>query len=147
MDAINLRRNDSPKLYFGFTDVYGKPFSPPYSDLTELTYSVYQIMQGRRVPIEGFTNVTIPESCWHAEPGAYPKHVRGVSGSKLAEGYTLELYPFRVDEASGAWISPFTEPATTYQVVVKLVYPMTDEALEGTFKYKRDYVVSIVTGN
>ena len=146
MTIINLRRNDSPKLYFGFTDVYGKPFSPPFSELTELTYSVYQILQSRRVPVDGFINVPIPEACWHAEPDAYPKHIQGVPSSKLAEGYTLELYPFKKDENSDIWISPFTEPNTEYDVVVKLSYPMTDTALDGTNEYKREYVVRVVTG-
>ena len=142
----NLRRNDSPKLYFGLTDVYGKPFSPPFSELTSLTYSVYQILQNRRVPVEGFIDVPIPESCWHAEPDAYPKQSQGVSGSKLAEGYTLEVYPFRKDEKTDEWVSPFTEPCTNYDVVVRISYPMTDAALEGTYDYKREYVVKVTTG-
>ena len=145
--TINLRRNDSPKLYFGFTDVYGKPFSPPFSALTELTYSVYQILQNRRVPIEGFIKIPIPESCWHPEPEAYPKKIQGVPSAKLAEGYTLELYPFKKDETSGAWESPFTEANTSYDVVVRLSYPMTDAALDGTYDYKREYVVRVITGN
>lgn len=143
--TISVNVNDSPKLYFRFKDIYGGDFTPEYYELDRLTYTVYRIENGRAIPVEDFVDVVIPEVCWKSPPAPYPEGIQGLDAEAIAEGYTLELLPYR-DEGNERFVSPFRRDRTTYFVVVSIEYYMDDAALPESATLRRDCVVQVVTG-
>jgi hypothetical protein len=142
--TISVDVNDSPKLYFHFKDIYGDDFAPEFSELDSLTYTVYRILDGQKVPVEDFVDVPIPGHCWRTPPAPFPDAIKGVSDDTINEGYTLELFPYRVGD-DGVLVSPFRWDRTRYLVVVTLEYFLDDAAIDAAL-YRRELAVRVVTG-
>ena len=60
MLSLSIDRNDSPKFYFSFQDIYGNALEIEPEDLVELTYTVSRMVSGTLYPIDGYTDVAIP---------------------------------------------------------------------------------------
>lgn len=143
MLSISIDKNDSPKFYFSFQDIYGEALSIEPEDLVELKYSVSRLSAGRVFPVEGYTNVDIPIDNWKSVPAEYPSNIAGLTSR--SGGYNLELFPYT--EVNGEWESPFSLANTTYYLTATIAYYMTDDALEESALYRRSYSVKVVTGS
>lgn len=143
MLSMAIDRNDSPKFYFSFQDIYGNALEIEPEDLVELTYSVSRMVSGTLYPIDGYTDVAIPIENWRNTPAEYPSKIVGVSSS--AAGYNLELFPYT--NVDGQWKSPFAIKNTTYYLTATIAYYMSDVALQDAALYRRSISVKVTTGS
>lgn len=143
MTSITIDRNDSPKFYFSFQDIYGQALTIDAEDLVELKYSVYRQISGKLYPVEGYVDVAIPSENWKSEPAEYPSNIVGVS--RNGTGYNLELFPYT--NVEGEWESPFSLANATYYLTATIAYYMNDSALTGEALYRRSISVKVATGS
>ena len=143
MLSLSIDRNDSPKFYFSFQDIYGNALAIEREDLVELKYSVSKMVAGRLYPVENYENLDIPIANWKSEPEPYPRNIVGTSAS--GAGYNLELFPY--SNENGEWKSPFSEPNTVYYLAATIAYYMSDPALTDAALFRRSISVKITTGS
>ena len=143
---IYVKPKDSPKIYALVRDIYGDPLGIEATDLIKFTYSVYQVTAGTRYPVEGFVGVDIQPSNYYPETQTYPENIQGLSTIERAEGYNVEVFPYKTGSTtiSGhtVWESPFTEQGV-YELVVDMSYLMNDVALEGTSVINKTFSVQV----
>lgn len=143
MLSLSIDRNDSPKFYFSFQDIYGNALEIEPEDLVELTYTVSRMVRGALYPLEDYTDVPIPTDNWRNSPAEFPAKIVGVSSS--TDGYNLELFPYT--NVDGNWKSPFSITNTTYYLTATIAYYMSDVALQDAALYRRSISVKVTTGS
>lgn len=143
MLSLTIERNDAPKFYFSFQDIYGEALSIAAEDLVELRYTVARMVAGNLYDIEDYVDVDIPRENWRSEPAEYPSNIVGV-GTR-GQGYNLELFPYT--NVGGEWKSPFAITNTVYYLTATIAYYMSDSALTDAALYRRSISVKVTTGS
>lgn len=147
--TITVQSGDSPKIYALVRDIYGNAISLENNAIIAFKYSVYKIVSGVRVAVEGFSEVDIPTTCYHKDTAAYPSNITGLTTSEIQDGYNIELFPYIAKETNGdaVWESPFKDAGTTYEINVILRYIMSDAALVGSASINKTFSVRVLVGS
>lgn len=145
--AIIINKNDSPKFYLYVQDIYNEPLGIEPSDFEELSYTISKVSGVNRIPIEKFTNVTIPSDHFYKEPQPYPDNIKNVTDLNKSTGYNLKFFPYVAVSQDGdpVWKSPFSDSNSLYEIAIKLTYYMKDDALEGTALLTRTLTIDVQT--
>ena len=146
MTSLTIQAGDAPKIYAFLSDIYGEVLSIPVDDIETFKYSVFRVVSGARIPVDGFVDIDLPPVCYHEEAAPYPDTIVGLSTAEIEKGYNVEVFPYTLDSETNEWRSPFTNPGSQYQLVVTLRYAMQDPALAGTGYINKTFSVRINVG-
>ena len=135
MNHILPDSNSLTKLYFFLRDIYNESLFSDGHDINTAQYSVYGVTTiGIEEPIEGFTNIEIPDANIFATPQTYPTNIIGLSAAEKTAGYNLVIFPCIAvtnEQNTTEWKTPFSNDYMNYRIQIDIIYSMEDDALDG----------------